>query len=129
MSGAVLDASALLALLKLEPGCEVVEAAILDAMISAVNLGEAAQRQFKAGWTRAQFEQTADALGMLIVPVDAELALDAADMREIGRVAGLSQADCICLALARREGAVAMTADRAWREVAAVVEVEVRIIR
>lgn len=129
MSGAILDASALLALLKLEPGHEVVEAAILGAMISAVNLGEAAQRQLRAGWTRAQFEEITDALSLLVVPVDTGLALDAAEIREIGRVAGLSQADCICIALAKREGAVAMTADRRWREVEQAVGVELRVIR
>ena len=129
MSGAILDASALLALLKLEPGHEAVEGAILGSMISAVNLGEVAQRLLRQGWTRAQFEQTATALDILVVSVDAPLAIDAAEIREIGRKAGLSQADCVCLALAKREGAVAMTADRRWREVEGAVEVELRIIR
>jgi ribonuclease VapC len=125
----VLDASALLALIKAERGWDAVDAVVAEAVIAAVNLGEAAQREFKAGRTREQFDMTAAALGVAVEPVDARLAVDAAEFRERGRAMGLSQADCIFLALARRLGAEAMTADRKWIEVAEAIGVEVRVIR
>jgi PIN domain nuclease of toxin-antitoxin system len=45
------------------------------------------------------------------------------------RPAGLSLADRVCLALARRLGLRAMTADRAWRSVSAAIGVEIELIR
>lgn len=129
MSTVVIDASALVALIRGEPGSEMVQKDVRTATISTVNLGETAQRQFKTGTSRAEFESVIESLELDIIPVDAELAIDAAEIREIGRKVGLSQADCICLALAKRMGTVAMTADRAWREVGESVGVEVRVIR
>lgn len=125
----VIDASGLLALIKAEPGWEAIDAVVADAVVAAVNLGEAAQKEFKAGRSRRQFDATVAALDLAVAPVDAELAVDAAEFRELGRKKGLSQADCICLALAKRLDAVAMTADRKWLEIADEIGVDVRLIR
>ena len=125
----VIDASALLALIKAEPGWEAVDAVAGSALIAAVNLGEAAQHEFKAGRTRGQFDATIAALDFPVIAVDSELAVDAAEFRELGRSKGLSQADCICLALAKRLGASAVTADQQWLQVAEAVGVEVQLIR
>jgi ribonuclease VapC len=125
----VLDTSALLALLRHERGASLVEADVDNAMISAVNFGEAAARQYKSGMSRAEFEAVVAPFDLDIVSVDKALALGTADIREIGRKAGLSQADCICLALAKREGVVALSADRDWAKIANVLGVEVRMIR
>lgn len=116
-------------MLRNEIGADAVEAEIDGAVISSINFGEAAQRQYSEGKTRAEMEAMATELGLVVVPVDAELALDAADFREIGRAAGLSQADCICLALAKREQAVALTGDRNWLKIAEAIGVDVRLIR
>ncbi len=129
MSFVVLDASALIALLQSEKGAKVVADEVQGAAISAVNLGEAAQRQYRDGKTRTEFEAMATAVELNVIPVDGALALDAAEIREIARAKGLSQADCICLALAKRLGVVAMTADQKWLEVADAVGVEVRVVR
>jgi ribonuclease VapC len=129
LSRIVLDTSALLALLRDERGASVVEADIENALISAVNFGEAAARQYKTEVTRAEFEAVVAPFNLEIVAVDAELALDTADIREIDRKAGLSQADCICLALAKQKGLPALTADQDWAKVADVLGVEVRMIR
>lgn len=112
-----------------EPGADVVKAAIVAAMISSANLGEVAQHAFVNEWSRAEFEGVIDALKIRTIPVDDELAIDAAALFLPTRRAGLSVGDGICLALAKREGAAAMTADRMWRKVEDVVGVEVRFIR
>ncbi len=125
----VIDASALLALIKEEVGWEAVDAVAGEALIASVNLGEAAQHEFKAGRTREEFGAMVAALELPVIAVDADLAIDAAEFREVGRSKGLSQADCICLALARRLGVVALTADRQWLDVAEAIGVEVQVIR
>lgn len=73
--------------------------------------------------------RNAPALDVRIRAVRLDLVLAAAEIREICRKRGLSQADCLCLALAQREGAIAMTADRAWADVSEAVGVQVRLIR
>jgi ribonuclease VapC len=129
LSGVVLDASAVVAVLIRERGWEVVQSVILDSKMVANNLGEVAQRLLKKGWSRFQIEDAIGALQIEIIPVDGPLALDAAEIREIARAKGLSQADCICLALARRMGTAAMTADQKWLEIADAVGVKVQVVR
>jgi ribonuclease VapC len=129
LSDFVLDASAVVAVVLREPGWEAVRAVLLESHIASINFGEVAQRFFKDGWPREEIEETLAALNMRVVVVDATLALDAAEMRETARAVGLSQADCICLALARRRGATAITADRDWLKIDGLLEVEVQQIR
>lgn len=112
-----------------ETGAEIVKAAIAGAMISSANLGEAAQRAFVHEWTRAEFEGVIDALKIRTIPVDDGLAIDAAALFLPTRPAGLSFGDRVCLALAKREGAVAMTADQAWAGIGETVGVAVLMIR
>jgi ribonuclease VapC len=90
LSFVVLDASALIALLQSEKGAKIVADEVQGAAISAVNLGEAAQRQYRDGKTRTEFEAMATAFELNIIPVDGQLALDAAEIREIARAKGLS---------------------------------------
>ena len=125
----VLDASALLALLKRETGADVVEASLDQAVIGAVNLGEAAQIQYLYGWDRNDFEVAIGLTEISVVPVTTRIALDAADFRERARKKGISQADCLCLALAKSEDAVALTADRDWLKIADDIGVRVQLIR
>jgi len=111
-----------------EPGAERVEAAAEEAAITIVNLAEVAQR----------LAMRADAQTVLALLKSLELAvivLDEADslaaglMRADTRSRGLSLGDRFCLAAARRRGLVALTADRAWADVAAVIGVKVELIR
>ena len=126
----VLDASAVLALLLGEPGAERVTAAIVaGARMSTVNFSEVATRYVRAGATEAELLALRDGLPVTLVAVDADLALRAARMSAVTRVAGLSLGDRLCLALAQREGATALTADRAWAGVAGAIGVTVEVLR
>jgi ribonuclease VapC len=125
----VLDASATIALFRCEPGWELIDGSATDAVMSAVNLGEVVQRQLRLNVSRIDTERLIAELGVLIVDVDADLAMDAAELRHQIPKAGLSQADCICLALAKRMGVIAMTTDRDWAGIADAVGVEVRVVR
>jgi ribonuclease VapC len=129
MTSAVLDASALLALLRQEPGGENVRAVIADAAISAVNLAEVAGYLMRNGATLAETAEALSPLPLDRVPFDEEHAYDTAAMVTATRAAGLSLGDRACLVLAKRLGVPALTADRSWSSIASAVGVTVDIIR
>ncbi|CAA9525403.1 MAG: hypothetical protein AVDCRST_MAG91-2478 [uncultured Sphingomonadaceae bacterium] len=123
----VLDASALLALLHDEPGAREVKAVLAASRMSAVNWSEVAARLIDLGLDREQVEADMSGFGVEVVAFDRSQAQTAGSLRRITRAAGLSLGDRACLALALREGAMAVTADRAWAKLD--VGVEVRLIR
>ena len=125
----VYDSSAILAVLREEAGAALVIGQTEVGVISAINLAEVAHVQMRFGKTRAEAEEVIREMGIPVVDVDEQLALDASEIKIIGKEAGLSQADCICLALAKREGAAALTGDRDWLKIADAIGVEVRLIR
>jgi ribonuclease VapC len=124
----VLDASALLAYLRDEPGTDVVTEAIAGgAVISTVNLAEVLSRSADRGADPARLATELIQGGLLDGAITVESftaadAIDAARMRPLTRDAGLSLGDRACLALARRLAAPALTADTAWHGVAHGVE-------
>jgi len=121
---AVLDASALLALLADEPGASVVAPLLDGAVMSTVNWAEVLQRYAAEGLTLEGRRAQIEALGLSLVPFSAEHAAAAASLFPATRLAGLSLADRACLALAATLDAPAYTADRAWVDVDAGVVVE-----
>jgi len=124
---AVLDASALLALYRSEPGAETVSRVFQGAAISAVNLCEVLQHAAARGIDARDLGHETRAADLAVVDFTADDAIAAALLVPITRRAGLSLADRACLALAQRLGAPAVTADRAW--VGVVPDVEVIAIR
>jgi PIN domain nuclease of toxin-antitoxin system len=130
LSLAVLDSSALLALLLGEPGREQVAAAIGDAAaMTTVNYGEAAGYFARMGASEADIRAMLAPLTVERVPFDEALAMATAMLLPATRSAGLSFGDRACLALARKLAAPALTADRAWAGVAKAVGVDVVLIR
>jgi ribonuclease VapC len=124
----VLDASALLAHLRDEPGADVVAEAIASgAVISTVNLAEVFSRAADHGDDPAKLAAELTQSGLLdgaitVEPFTAADAIDAARLRPLTRDAGLSLGDRACLALARRLDVPALTADTDWQGVAHGVE-------
>lgn len=123
----VLDASAIIALIAQEGGADQVEAVLSDACASVINLGEVAQWLLREGGTPEQARAVIDALEIEAVQADWPQTLAAATLREQARAKGLSQADCLCLALAAERGATVLTADRAWA--ALDIQTEIKLIR
>ena len=129
MSEVVLDASALLALLRDEPGADKVADAIADARMSSVNFAEVVSHFIHAGMPASEVDAMLKPLPMAIVDADQGLATIAGRLRAATAEAGLSLGDRFCLALPRRDGLPALTADKQWRTVADAAGVTVAVIR
>ncbi|HZK99114.1 MAG TPA: type II toxin-antitoxin system VapC family toxin [Caulobacteraceae bacterium] len=129
MTSRVLDASALLALLLKEPGAEKVGAVLDGAVMGVVNLAEVVTHYAKLGADRGDIEAMLRPLPIRLEPVDAELSYMAGMLRPITLPSGLSLGDRYCLALAKRLGVAALTAERRWPDVAGVAGVEIELIR
>jgi ribonuclease VapC len=126
--GAVLDASALLAYLRDEPGADLVADAIAGgATISAVNFAEVLSHVADRGSDPIAVVQEMADRGLVggalaIEPFTTADAGEVARLRPATRDLGLSLGDRACLALARRLDAPALTADRAWAQAGVGVE-------
>ncbi len=120
----VVDASALLALFRQEPGSDVVEVVLERSAISSVNWSEVCRRVGERGVNLKELRADTEALGLAIVAFTTEDAEQAAVLWEPTRRLGLSLADRACLGLARRLGVPALTADRAWLELELGVQVQ-----
>ena len=92
-----------------------------------MNLAEVATILADHNVSEAAIRSTLEELPVAIAPFDADLAFACAALRSPTRHLGLSLGDRACLALARRVGAPALTADRAWADLD--VGVEIRLIR
>lgn len=111
---AVLDASALLAWLRAEPGADVVTPYLATASVSAVNVSEVHHKLTQYGVDADRTISRLRTLGMRVEPVGLEDALGVARLWPATRAAGLSLGDRCCLALAARLALPAVTADAAW---------------
>lgn len=126
-SGAVLDASALLALLDGEPGQEIVAPLLPGAVIGSVNLAEVVGKLAERGMPEAEIREALEGLALEVHPVDEALAYATGVLRPATREHGLSLGDRSCLALSARLGLPAYTADRVWAELD--LDIQVRLIR
>jgi ribonuclease VapC len=127
MASAVLDSSAILAILNDEPGADAVEAVLDDALVSTVNYAEVIAKLVERGSTSALAQSALRSVALTTIDFDIGLAQRTGTLRAETIRRGLSLGDRACLALAEREGVPAMTGDRTW--VGAVSGVEVRLIR
>jgi PIN domain nuclease of toxin-antitoxin system len=118
MTGIVLDASALIALLKDELGAAKVAEAIADSVMTAVNYAEVVSYFIHAGMSPLEVEAMLRPLPVTLVAADVTLANIAGGLRATTAEAGLSLGDSFCLALALRDDLPAWTADKQWLKVA-----------
>ena len=123
-SEVVLDASALIALMRDEKGAERVATVIDRAVIGAVNLAEVVSK-FVRGIAVGVIREWIETLELNVRPFDRELSYAAAALLPATRAQGLSLGDRACLALALTLKAPALTTDRAWDAVDVGVAVEV----
>ena len=126
----VLDASALLALLRRETGAERVAKAVQHgALVSAVNWAEVMARLIDIGADPGDIAGKTLPPRLLgdvaLVPFDAEQACETARLRVRTRSLHLSLADRAALALARLRSLPVLTTDRAWRSLRLGIAIDV----
>jgi ribonuclease VapC len=123
----VLDASALLAYLKDEPGGNIVEVALAESVISSVNWAEVFQKSIAVGVAVDGMLDDLQALGMTIDPFTPEDAEVVGRLWVHTRPYGLSLADRACLSLGLRLRVPVWTSDRIWLNLS--LDLEIRAVR
>ena len=123
----VLDASALLAYLRQEPGADVVDGVLADARMASVNWAEVVQKSLSAGVDVEGMRDDLQALGVRVEPFLPEDGERVGRLWSLTRQQGLSLGDRACLSLGLRLGLAVLTCDRAWAQLP--LELEVRILR
>ena len=127
MAQAVLDASAVLALLAGEKGGEQVEQLLGSVLISAVNLAEVLAKLGDRGVSVEEQRQIRQGLDVEVRGFDELSAWTSAGLRSATRTHGLSIGDGACLALAVQESLPVLTTDRQWSKLD--LGVEIRVLR
>ena len=122
----VLDASAILAMFRGEPGADRTEELLDGAALSTVNLSEVIQKAEQHAVDTDGLEFDLESLGIVVVPFTADHAHLAAELWARHPRLGLALGDRACLALATSMDGVAVTTDRAWKKVSGVAVEVVR---
>jgi PIN domain nuclease of toxin-antitoxin system len=120
---AVLDSSAVLALIQKEPGGAQVVGYLQGGCMSAANYSEALFVLGRAGIEIGVAQGLIAALRIQVVPMTAEIAMVAAALGDVGSRYGLSLGDRACLATAKDFRLPVVTADRVWRDLDLGIEV------
>ena len=127
MSAIVFDSSVLIAILRQEPGSEVGEQSLNEALISTVNLAEVATYLARNSVPAETINDALATFPIEIVPFDREQGLIAGCLYPVCKSLGLSLGDRACLALAKSKRLPVLTADKAWLEL--MIDVSVKSIR
>ena len=117
MTSVVFDASAVLALVRDEPGADKVVPHIGRAAISAVNLQEVVKELLLSGLDEPTIREMLNELRLDARAHDVEAAYAAAALHAQTKEFGRGLGDRSCLALALQLGVPALTADREWKKV------------
>jgi PIN domain nuclease of toxin-antitoxin system len=126
---AVLDTSALLAMLLGEAGGELVVPVLAESAMSTVNLAEVVGYYARKGASERDIQLVLGGLPIERIPLDDDLATKTGLLLPLTKSAGLSLGDRACIALARRMGVKVMTADRAWHALGRQLGIDVELIR
>jgi len=112
----VLDASAVLAYLQDEKGCEKVDEVLSkgSSVMSTVNFAEVVGKLLEAGVPESSVKVVMDNLELQIEPLDEMQAWETGKLRISTRELGLSLGDRACLALACVKRLPVVTADKQW---------------
>lgn len=128
----LLDASAVIAYLQGEPGSEEIEAHLVSGatcLVTAANQAEIIAKSLDRGASDEDLREILRALAYGVIDHPGSDGEDAGWLRPATRALGLSLGDRLCLAAARRLGAVVVTADRPWLKLATALGLDIRCIR
>jgi PIN domain nuclease of toxin-antitoxin system len=114
-----------MALIRAEPGADIVVSCLSRAVISAVNQAEVQTKLVSAGIDEALAWWHIAEARCPSVPFDEELARIAGGLVRVTRPYGLSLGDRACLALALQRNADVYTTDAVWKSLGLSIEVNV----
>jgi len=120
----VLDASALIALINSEKGCDQVEQYINKSCISSVNISEVAGILHDILIPETEIETILGKLITNIIPFDEQHAYETAKLKSKTKKYGLSFGDRACLSLGIIKKLPVITADKIWNS----LEIGVKVI-
>jgi ribonuclease VapC len=120
---AVLDASALIAFIRREPGANKVAMVLPVACISAVNLAETLGKMVEHGKPLEETAYQIERLRLSVIPFDEQQARIAASFWKSTRDVGMSLGDRACLALALNLALPALTTEETWLKCDAGVKI------
>ena len=123
----VFDSSAILALLKMEQGHEIVAQHLDNAIVSSVNFSEVVTVLTRKGFGQENVIKSLKDTFLHIEDFNVEQAIIAASFDEITKTCGLSFGDRACLALAQYKNLSVLTADKIWQELE--LEIKIQLIR
>ena len=124
MSKIIFDSSAILALLKMEKGYEIVAERLDDAIISSVNFSEVVTVLARNGFGQEEVIKSLKDTFLHIEDFDTEQAIIAASFDKLTKAHGLSLGDRACLALAKHKNLPTLTADKVWKELKLGVKIQ-----
>lgn len=128
MSKVIIDASALLALLKNEPGADKVESLLGKIIMSSINVSETASFLLESEMTTQEVQECLLPLISEIVPFDEEQAFLVAKLRKHTKNQGLSLGDRACISLGIKMDLPVYTADKIWQDLR-LDNLEIKLIR
>ncbi len=105
------------------------EALVMGALMSTVNLSEVVATLADIGMTEADIREAVEPLGIELADFDASGAFSAGLLRPASRSAGLSLGDRACIALGRQRSLPVLTADIAWNSLKLGTGVEIVMLR
>jgi len=124
----VLDSTALIALVGLEPGSQRIVGLLENSTISAVNLAETANKLREKGFSQEDVRESLAKLELRVEDWSEAMAYRSVEFTPFNKSHGLSLGDRACLTLARQFGAIAVTSDRTWRRLPSL-DVRIMIFR
>ena len=120
----IFDSSAILALLNMERGHEIVAENLDRAIVSSVNFSEVITVLARKGLGQEQVIRSLKETFLHIEDFDTEQAIIAAKLDEVTKTQGLSLGDRACLALAKSKNLPVLTADKVWKELELGIEIQ-----
>ena len=116
MARAVLDSSAVIAMLRDERGADVIAGYAVDALISTVTLQEVVKVLLSDGASSTAARGMIDPLNLEVRAHEVDDAWAAAMLWQSTKTKGSGLGDRTCMALAIAKGLPAITTDKAWAE-------------
>jgi PIN domain nuclease of toxin-antitoxin system len=119
----LLDTSAIIALLRKEPGYEILEDLIANSSISSVNLSELVAVLARSGITETEIDEIITDLVPEIIPFSENLAIQAGKLTNQTKGLGLSLGDRACIATGIHHNMTIYTTDKIWQELKAPADI------